>query len=240
MRLIVAIWDSLTLQNVQAVLPLFQGLSSLGVIVSIFIYIHQRRVTSKAEATQRASALEAETRQREAAAAAEERQRVAIRASEKQANRSRLTEAYMSWHHTILRNDKKTILSGKMMRRGHALVRDEHEEILEERAREVHLLCLLLNTLFLEWNYRSTYDEQRPDGFPELNATIDNLLTGLVVNSHQHYREMIDRFDKVFPDFPPDFIDLISYRIAIIRERHTAMLAARRSESSPAPPAPPS
>ena len=82
-----------------------------------------------------------------------------IFASEKQANRARLTEAYMNWHHTVLGNDKNTILSGKMMRRGHVLVKDEHVEIHEESARGVHLLCLLLNTIFLEWNYSLMMDK---------------------------------------------------------------------------------
>ena len=41
---------------------LLQGLSSLGVIVTIFIYIHQRRAALKAEIKQRTAATEAETR----------------------------------------------------------------------------------------------------------------------------------------------------------------------------------
>ena len=83
-----------------------------------------------------------------------------ISASEKQANRARLTEAYMNWHHTILGNDENTKLSGKMMRRGHALEKDHSVDISQERAREIHMLCLLLNTLFLECNYRNTYDRK--------------------------------------------------------------------------------
>jgi hypothetical protein len=143
-----------------------------------------------------------------------------LRASERQANRARLTEAYMGWHRAILGNDKNTILSGKMMRRGHALVRDEYEDISEERAREIHIFCLLLNTLFLEWNYRITYDRKVDGNFQALNATIDNILTGMVINSDRHYSQMVANLRKVFPDFPDDFTNLIEGRVEIIRQRH--------------------
>jgi hypothetical protein len=140
MHPIVAVWDSLTLQNVQAVLPLFQGLSSLGVIVSIFIYLHQRRAASKAEASQRAAALEAEIRQR--AAAAEERQRDAIRSSEQQANRSRLTEAYMNAHAYILQNPDNVGTAERLIRRGAGYVQFDREGGI---TRAIELLYLKLN-----------------------------------------------------------------------------------------------
>ena len=154
----------------------------------------------------------------------------------------------MNWHHTILGMVENTRLSGTMMRRGHAMAKGYKENIGEERAREIHMLCLLLNTLFLEWNYRNTYDKKPKDiykkltgflrtgtwteydknalvEFTGLNATIDNLLTGVVINNNPFYPEMMDNLRRIFPDFPNDFTTLVESRIKEIRKQYHSIVS---------------
>ena len=210
MNAIWAIWDGLSLPNVQAILSILQALGSLGVFVSIFTYVHQRRTT-----------LRAEERQRAATAVAEERQRASIRSSEQQANRSRLTEAYMSVHAHILRMNSPTInLVEQMIKRGEGYVDlTRHGEMTAA----IEILYMKLNAFFLEWHYRNLYGDM-----DELDKTFDHAMRGLAKNSDPRFKPFVEHFDKIFADFPDAFRYKIHDRLIAMRDDISPSEAAAR------------
>jgi hypothetical protein len=123
--------------------------------------------------------------------------------SERQANRARVTEAYMLWNRTVLLNEKNTNVSGDMLRRAHTIL-DKAKGILkkdEDKGRAVHILYLLMNALFLEWNYRFTYSLPMPDFY----RTVDNTLGGLFRSDDEDYKLIVKDFELMFDGFDKRF-----------------------------------
>jgi hypothetical protein len=134
-------------------------------------------------------------------------QRKASLASERQANRARLTEAYMLWHSEVLKIENSS-MAANMMRRSHGILARGDVSLSIEDVRRLHYLYLLLNALFLEWNYRNTYypKDKVKEGF---YATVRTALHGLATNPLPEYKRFVTHFRELFSDFPEDFKDAI-------------------------------
>jgi hypothetical protein len=132
-----------------------------------------------------------------------------------QANRSRLTEAYMSWHAAILSSQENIKLASSLIRRGHHVLGHGRNHVTVDQTHAVHILYMMLNALFLEWNYRRSY--KLP--IEELDRTIDHGIIGIINNTNPEFKEIVDNFDRVFEDFPSDFRWKIQERIKELRDR---------------------
>jgi hypothetical protein len=132
-----------------------------------------------------------------------------------QANRSRLTEAYMAWHAALLSSPENIRIASSLMRRGHNALGGERGLVTPDQTHAVHLLYMLLNALFLEWNYRNLYSLDKA----ELDQTIDHALDGIINNPNPEYRDIADNFENIFDDFPSVFRIKISERINELRSR---------------------
>jgi hypothetical protein len=134
----------------------------------------------------------------------------------KQANRSRLTEAYMAWHAALLSSPENIRIASSLIRRGYHVLGHGRSHVSLEQTHAVHLLYMLLNSLFLEWNYRNAYS---PEEMSELDRTIDHSLVGIINNPNPEFRDIVDNFERVFDDFPVGFRVKISERIKELRDR---------------------
>jgi hypothetical protein len=131
----------------------------------------------------------------------------------RQANRSRVTEAYMRWHAEVLHSDKNTEVAAGMLRRGYRVLA-KGDTLYAQQAREFHMLYLLLNSLFLEWRFRISYDLPLED----FHLSVDGALEGLATNPDARYRLMSDNLWSLCPGFPMEFRSEIDQRIRMMRE----------------------
>ena len=116
----------------------------------------------------------------------------------KQANRSRLTEAYMNWHAAILsERTNVAIISALLRRASHVLERESGKPITVDQTYAIHILYMMLNALYLEFDYRNLY--KLP--MTELDRTVDHAVNGLVSNPTKDFRDIIDNFDEVLPSW---------------------------------------
>ena len=130
--------------------------------------------------------------------------------SEKQAHRARLTETYMRWHSEILKCDKNIEIA-KM-----CLPSLTNTTLDTEHGRKIQILFMLLNAMFLEWNYRKTYKED----INEFYKSMDITLGGLATSPNPEYRQIVDDFSEIFGVFPDDFTDALSNRLLELRKKH--------------------
>lgn len=118
-----------------------------------------------------------------------------------QANRARVTEAYMAWNRAMLLNNHNTRVSGELLRRFHHVF--EKEELSDDESRAVHMLYLLVNALFLEWTYRETYKLDKAKFFD----TVENTLGGFFTNRRSKYAMLPGKFREMFVGFDDRFLD---------------------------------
>jgi mRNA-degrading endonuclease YafQ of YafQ-DinJ toxin-antitoxin module len=174
---------------VQTIAAVFQGLGSFSIVVGILIYRHQRKTALESEARQRSLALQ----------------------SERQANRSRLTEAYMNVHAYILHSQENIKLIEELLRRGHDYVELRNGEM----TRAIELIYLKLNAFYLEWNYRNTYDQD----LNEFYKTFDHAMRGFATTTDKNFEKIVEHFADIFSDFPNKFLEDIVGRLNSLRDR---------------------
>jgi hypothetical protein len=130
----------------------------------------------------------------------------------RQANRARVTEAYMRWHAEVLHSEKNTEAAARMLRRGYKVLA-KGDTLSEQQAREFHMLYMLLNSLFLEWGFRISYDQPLEDFY----LSVDAALEGLATNPAAEYRLIADNLWALCPGFPMEFRSEIDQRIRMMR-----------------------
>lgn len=130
----------------------------------------------------------------------------------RQANRSRVTEAYMRWHAEVLHSKKNTEAAARMLRRGYKVLA-KGGALYEQQAREFHMLYMFLNSLFLEWGFRISYDQPLED----FHLSVDAALEGLATNPAVEYRLIADNLWALCPGFPMEFRSEIDQRIRMMR-----------------------
>jgi len=190
-----SLWQFLASEQAHAVESLISSLSALGVLVSVLAYLHSRKAAEKAA---KDSVI-----------------------AEQQANRSRLTEVYMSVHAHILRMEPSNVpLLEQMIRRGQGYVKltgDGHMTVA------IELLYMKLNAFFLEWHYRKLYGDMG-----ELDRTIDHAMRGLATNPDPKFEPFVTNFCEIFADFPDEFRFKVYDRLISIRDGISAEEATRR------------
>jgi hypothetical protein len=140
----------------------------------------------------------------------------------RQANRSRLTEAYMNWHQMVLSSEKNIEVSAKYIRIGYDII-GRDGQLTVHQASYIHLIYSLLNALYLEWNYRKTY---MPNHMTEFNKTVDHILSGMVGNLDPAFKRIMDNFGVVFFDFDEEFKNVIRERIDAVRKNRPVPIAS--------------
>lgn len=138
----------------------------------------------------------------------------------KQANRSRLTEAYMTWHAAVLTSEDNIKIASGLIRRAHHVL-GRREKVSVDQTHAVHILYLMLNAMFLEWNYRNAYKLD----LREFDRTVDHAINGIVNNPDPDYRDIADNFEAVFDDFPEDFKSRIASRLREMRAQKSRSVA---------------
>jgi hypothetical protein len=132
----------------------------------------------------------------------------------KQANRSRLTEAYMAWHAAVLSTRENVGISASLIRRAHHVLGHGRGHVTSEQTHAVHILYMMLNALYLEWEYRKSYSLP----LEEFDRTVDHAIVGIINNPNPEFEDIVNNFERVFDDFSPDFRSRIATRIKELRE----------------------
>jgi hypothetical protein len=145
-------------------------------------------------------------------------QRKAALESERQANRARLTEAYMTYHRAIVSDKDNIRIYARMIRRGYDVFDPQSSEF-EDATRAIELLYLRLNAFFLEWSYRNAYSLDSNNDQNEFLRTFDHAMKGLVTNDDPQSRLIVANFEHLFEDFPRKFMTLICSRLRDLKKR---------------------
>ncbi len=153
--------------------------------------------------------------------------------SEKQANRSRLTEAYMNVNAYVLSNDETIDVANALFNRGIEALDTTRNS--RETTIAIEIFHLKLNALFLEWNYRKTYPENstnlraeiyyklknflnrnavNPQGTlvtapDEFEKTFNGTMKGFAFNDDPNSQKIIANLREIFPGFPDEFMNLM-------------------------------
>ncbi len=119
--------------------------------------------------------------------------------SEKQANHARLIETYMRWHAEVLNNDNNLEFVNSVLLRSQRIAGRDDRNI----TRQVHMMYMILNVLFLDWQHCRIYDRR---GMRSFERTVSNTMAGIAENSAEEYRYLFVDFENIFSDYPAKFL----------------------------------
>jgi len=170
-------------------------------------------------------------------------QKTSAAKSEKQANRSRLTEAYMNVSAHVLSNNETISVATDLFNRG--IEKFDHKSNKRDTIIAIEILQLKLSALYLEWNYRKTYPEptknlvtdirnrfRTPSKFitikndlqknyeddDDFKKTFDGTMRGFAHNGDPNCRKIIANLDDIFPGYPAEFMELMKKYFDLLDE----------------------
>ena len=137
----------------------------------------------------------------------------------------------MRWHSEVLTKSNNLELVNQMLRRSYRVTgQDDPKDI--ETTRQIHLMYMLLNTLFLDWNYCRTYPSRRflwRRDMSSFTKTVKGSLKAISEHPDEKYRYIINDFENIFFDFPPEFL-------RALRKEMGGVTAPYRPHGTPPPP----
>ncbi len=170
-------------------------------------------------------------------------QKTSAAKSEKQANRSRLTEAYMNVSAHVLSNNETISVASDLFNRG--IEKFDQKSNKRETIIAIEILQLKLSALYLEWNYRKTYPESTQDLIADIRQefrkilkllgikndlpkvdeddddfkkTFDGTMRGFAHNGDPNCRKIIANLEEIFPGYPAEFMELMKKYFHLLDE----------------------